>query len=323
MACGADGRPNDPTSTIGKRGPANTDSCLLRGLRSGVTAGKFRDMGRQGCNLSMFGAAMAAASFVAVGARAEPEAPEWLQPTSKWEVEYADEKCRLLRRFGQGDTAIVLEIERSLTLDAYTYGIYGKSMPAYSDFRWYRIEFAPQKFVRNVPAWPFEVPGRTEKTIKFDDQDGAISRAMQGDQRVRISGRQLDLRLQLGDIQPAIKALEKCHDDLLASWGIDPDDARAIKQKPKPRESHWIYDEDYPSAERKQRNEGIVTYLLTVSEKGKTTSCRTLHSSGFPNLDKATCDLMLRRSSFYPARDAAGNAAASYYANHFTWQIPK
>lgn len=271
----------------------------------------------------MLGAAMAAASFAAIDARAEPEDAEWLQPTGKWEVEYADEKCRLLRRFGQGGAAVILEIERSLTLEAYTYGIYGRSVPAYSDFRWYRVEFAPQKFVRNVAAWPFEAPGRTEKTIKFEDEDGAISRAMHGDQRIRISGRQLDLRMQLGDIQPAIKALEKCHDDLLVGWGIDPDNARAIKQKPKPREAHWIFYEDYPSAERKQRNEGTVTYLLTVSEKGKTSSCRTLHSSGFSNLDKTTCDLLLRRSSFYPARDAAGNAVASYYAGHFTWQVPK
>ena len=293
------------------------------GLRSRLNVGKFRHMGIWGRNFWMIGTAMTLSSLVAVAARAEPEAAEWLQPTSKWQVEYADEKCRLLRPFGQSDAAVVLEIERSLTLEAYTYGVYGKSMPAYSDFRWYRIELAPQKFDRTVPVWPYEVPGRAEKTIKFDDEDGAISRAMHGDQRFRISGRQLDLRLQLGDIQPAIKALETCHDDLLAGWGIDPDTARAIKQKPKPRKTPWIYVEDYPGAERKQRNEGTVTYLLTVSDKGKTTGCRILHSSGFAGLDKATCDLLQRRSSFYPARDAAGGAVASHFADHFTWQVPE
>ncbi|MFX9015951.1 energy transducer TonB, partial [Acinetobacter baumannii] len=56
---------------------------------------------------------------------------------------------------------------------------------------------------------------------------------------------------------------------------------------------------------------------------GRVAECHVMGSSGFDELDKATCDLVVRRARFLPARDAGGNAAPSSYQNRVRWMIPQ
>lgn len=284
-------------------------------------------MGKMGRDLSMLAAGAVLFAFAMVSAPvAASEAPrdDWLLPTSKWEVNYGDAECRLMRRFGTGDGAIYMEITRSLTFESYGWGLYGATLPAYSAVAVLEMELEPQKTSHRLETLSYEIPG-AKRALKWGDEGRSISSTMRGDQRVRITGRKLDLRLQLSEIEPAFKALEACQDDLLAGWGIDLKQWHALKTKVEPIGSpaYWATSDDYLAVDRAQKNEGLVTFVLAVSAKGKTTDCRIVKSSGFASLDKRTCHMMLARSAFRPAKDSIGNAVPSHYINSVFWQLPK
>src|ERR1041384_893254 len=64
---------------------------------------------------------------------------------------------------------------------------------------------------------------------------------------------------------------------------------------------------DYPPEALRNHRQGSVVAELTVSPQGRATECRIVRSSGHKVLDDATCDLMIQRARFSPARDSQGN----------------
>jgi protein TonB len=71
-----------------------------------------------------------------------------------------------------------------------------------------------------------------------------------------------------------------------------------------------IKSSDYPEAARVAEAQGTTSVTISVSAQGRASGCHLVHSSHNRDLDAATCDLILRRFRFHPARDAAGHAVA-------------
>jgi len=70
--------------------------------------------------------------------------------------------------------------------------------------------------------------------------------------------------------------------------------------------SLFSYD-DYPTEALRNGEEGTVIVDLIIRTDGRPRACRIIRSSGHPTLDLATCNIMLRRARFSPARDSNGN----------------
>jgi protein TonB len=68
----------------------------------------------------------------------------------------------------------------------------------------------------------------------------------------------------------------------------------------------FTYD-DYPPEAVRQRWQGTVVTELTVGTKGSPTACRVTKSSGYKILDDTTCELLMTRAKFLPAKDGQGN----------------
>ncbi len=79
---------------------------------------------------------------------------------------------------------------------------------------------------------------------------------------------------------------------------------------------------DYPTESLKAGEQGTVWYKVDVTETGVPENCVIVVSSGYPRLDKATCDLVLRRARFKPARSPDGTAIRSSFSNKINWTIP-
>lgn len=251
-----------------------------------------------------------------------PAAQDWLEPNGNWTVDYGKAECRLLRGFGASDRLLALEIARGLERDSYRWGLYGLDVPAYSGEVALTLNLAPQGTSHSIDATPYALNGRPEHVVKWTDADRSLTDAVRNDQRLHVTdGKKLDVRLRLSGMKAAIKALEKCQVDLLASWGVDP--AIPVKPEPVGNPGRWVTNEDYPSAEMAAEHEGMITFLIDVSVAGKVAQCRIVGSSGWPALDSRTCELMRRRAVFRPARDAAGNPVAGHYINRVWWQIPR
>jgi TonB family protein len=65
--------------------------------------------------------------------------------------------------------------------------------------------------------------------------------------------------------------------------------------------------EDYPPEALRQRWQGTVVTELTVATNGFPKACRVTKSSGYKILDDKTCELLITRAKFLPAKDEQGN----------------
>lgn len=84
----------------------------------------------------------------------------------------------------------------------------------------------------------------------------------------------------------------------------------------------WISDNDYPSTSLQHNSTGIVGFVLTVDPAGVPSGCEIAKSSSDPDLDKATCDLLIQRARFIPATDAKGKPTTGSFRSSVRWQIP-
>ncbi|MFN3619596.1 energy transducer TonB [Sphingorhabdus sp.] len=96
------------------------------------------------------------------------------------------------------------------------------------------------------------------------------------------------------------------------------------KSNPKPRGNPglWVTMNDYPSVALQKEMEGISGFSLIVGPDGSVSDCMITSSSGFSELDEATCTNVKRRARFEPAVDASGNLTTGKYANRVRWKIP-
>lgn len=91
---------------------------------------------------------------------------------------------------------------------------------------------------------------------------------------------------------------------------------------PPTRGPRWaISTDDYPPVARRAKQEGTTRYELAVDASGVPTSCKIIKSSGYQALDDRTCELVLKRARFNPARDDAGNAAPGSIRGLVGWDL--
>ena len=78
---------------------------------------------------------------------------------------------------------------------------------------------------------------------------------------------------------------------------------------------------DYPLVAKAQGVTGKVGFRLRVDTSGKPDGCVVSETSGSRDLDDATCDLMLARARFQPARGSDGAPTRGNYSTRVMWMI--
>jgi periplasmic protein TonB len=89
-------------------------------------------------------------------------------------------------------------------------------------------------------------------------------------------------------------------------------DARSRREGTEPEVIRGSFRQsDYPKELREQGPRGTTWADVVVGANGRVTSCRISRPSGIPQFDAKTCQILLQRFRYRPARDAAGNAVAA------------
>lgn len=103
------------------------------------------------------------------------------------------------------------------------------------------------------------------------------------------------------------------------------DDGSPGERDPTPRlpPANWVSSFDYPSVALRSQLSGRAAFRLVVDRYGFPRECVITETSGHQVLDDATCKTVMRRASFYPARDAEGNATTGSYAQAVRWMVPE
>lgn len=85
--------------------------------------------------------------------------------------------------------------------------------------------------------------------------------------------------------------------------------------------SNIITASDYPPNSWKRGDQGITDFRLNLGANGQATACTVVVSSGYEELDNATCRLMVERAKFDMSSLLTANTEATY-SNRVRWQIP-
>lgn len=93
--------------------------------------------------------------------------------------------------------------------------------------------------------------------------------------------------------------------------------------KPRNAPGGWATPRDYPTSDLRAGHQGVTGFRLSIGADGKVRGCEIIASSGFPGLDRATCDKVALRARFEPAVDGYGNTVAGSYSGRIRWQIPE
>ncbi len=96
-----------------------------------------------------------------------------------------------------------------------------------------------------------------------------------------------------------------------------------VAATPRGNPGNWIKTSDYRTPWIRRGYEGIARFTVEISASGKVTDCMVTGSSGYAQLDRATCQLIGARAVFNPAKDASGANVAGSYSSMVNWQIPE
>lgn len=128
------------------------------------------------------------------------------------------------------------------------------------------------------------------------------------------------IAVRIEGIKQAVDQLHQCNAAAEQALGVPPDEAATIAIPPKPLNS-WITEDDYPAEALRQEATGTTAALLRITTTGTVDDCQIVLTSGFVELDEATCRLALLRAKFTPALDAANKPRVSHVFRRIAWTI--
>lgn len=195
--------------------------------------------------------------------------PLVLQPSSRWNVDYAADQCSLRRVFGAGDERVTISLERFEPGDKFSLLVMGKPLSKLSGERTgYRFE--PNGGSWNRASLAGDVDGETafiyssatldqrpepiverrgDGTLSTRDSDIALGdpdvfgsrtspdREAEIDALVLGNPDKRSIRLQLGSMGKPMAAFRTCLDELVSHWGIDVEAHRSLSRSAVPANS--------------------------------------------------------------------------------------
>lgn len=272
-----------------------------------------------------------------------------LKPSSAWQVDYAEDRCRLGRQFGIGDQQTLLFMDRYGPEEYFRLTVSGKLMKTSSVAPTAEIQFGPSEAAQQLEFLPGNLAGQPAfvfvsrvrvappsalefEAIKRDPQQAwdAIQ-PINDDRKKAIKffrvGKPLraDVILETGSMRAPLAALDSCIDNLLTTWGIDvarhKTMTRPVKSLSPPEK--WVVSSDYPMKMLMQGQPAIVEFRLSVNAEGAPVSCHIQSTTRPKEFDEAVCGSLMKRARFAPALDAEAKPIASFYRNTVRFAIPR
>jgi hypothetical protein len=254
---------------------------------------------------------------------------------SAWAADYGDEYCRLIRSFSDGKDEITLVIQRVQPGADTQLLLIGNSIKTFrgaTELGWHflpndadrktRYERSTtgdgQQYVRldNVMLTQFAppAPGAQAGPPRYDRAaEQATGKNLTG--LIVTTGLTKPLRIETGQLDAPIAALQTCTDDLLMSWGLDAEKHKALSSPAIPQigSDGWLPQGTIPFSEFAKFAGGGNQVRLMVSAEGKPTACHIFSPTLNKSLNDTICALLMEKGSFTPAKDASGTAIASYW----------
>lgn len=263
---------------------------------------------------------------------AAQDEPILLEAVSGWELDYAEDSCALRRSFGAPDSATWLEIRsyspledvHEITVASNEFALNRQAPLSYFVPDGQPVRYDAQTYgeYRGLPAvtfynkvWLRDI--ETAKVVRLDLDMVFSSPAVEAVDRFRrnISGFRIEgafdasLVLATGEMRRPLGALRLCLLDLMASWGIDPENptgvARRLQNLP---DMPWVdgLRERQPETLVIREVPRNVAFRLIVDPVGRVGRCDVIRPKVDKDYEEWACGLIQRTARFDPALDAQG-----------------
>jgi hypothetical protein len=253
---------------------------------------------------------------------------------SAWAADYGDEYCRLIRSFSDGTDEITLVLQRvqpGADTQIMLIGNAAKSFRGATELGWHflpndaerksrytRSETADgQQYYRleGVTLAPLAppAPGTPPGPPHYDPAaEQAVGKTLTG--LIVTSGLTKPLRIETGKLDAPVAALQTCTDDLIKTWGLDPEKNKSASPAvPQLSADGWLPQGTIPFSEFSKFAGGGNQVRLMLDASGKPTACHIFSPTRDKGLNDKICQILMEKASFTPAKDAAGTAMASYW----------
>lgn len=244
-------------------------------------------------------------------------------PANRWNVDFGEESCALSRRVSDASSPVVT-----------FWSPFGGVRPRLA------IIGGDRALMNELGRANAVVLGEDDRlpiqVERYDQPRGAIAlmrdlpedftQRVASSSRLRIMrGNRTVLELRMPGAAEAVRVLQTCNDDLLASWGIDMQARSTMRQRAEPElpVASAFTSASYPHEALMNRQQGQSVAVLTISAEGQPTACRIVRSSRSESLDGATCRVLMSRTRWRPALDASGRPTVDQEAITLTWVIPQ
>lgn len=292
--------------------------------------------------LALAGALLAAGTAPA----AAQEEPRVFTRTGQWQLEAADEECRIARVFTNGDQQIALALERNRAEPVARLVLVSNALDTFRSAEELGYRFLPggdQRSARYVhsemadgqhyfnlgnvrigaeplPALPPAEPlpaGPPQPALPYDRAaEQAFAGGVTG---IEINqGLTRPVRLETGSLRAAIAALQACQDDLLRSWGLDYLAHQTMTRPAMPDGTvQWAPRGTLDFSDQALLDGGRNPFRIMISAAGEPTACTAMWVSLDASKNERICTSIMEHARFIPALDAQGQPMASYMVIEF------
>lgn len=288
--------------------------------------------------------AVAAIAFTALPIQAAPVPGEVisrpgtdrLMPSSPWNLDQGETQCRLQRLFEKDGKPHLLAIEQNAPNRSFTLIVAGPSLTRLKGVR--QVAFglrADQPISASERIMPGTMPDYGAAfiitSVSLDaaaPEDGLRSAAidMEGAAKVsrvvlgNSSGKEA-VSFETGPMRAVFEALNACTGDLLAGWGLDPEQHRAYRPPQLTNVPQLMrhFMNTFPDLALANDENGTFNFRLIVEADGTVSGCHIDADSRAVALDPR-CDELIKLARMAPARDAEGRPMRSFYTSRLTFR---
>lgn len=269
----------------------------------------------------MFIRLLASAGLIAWSAGAAAR-DEVRQPTSKWLVEFADNECLLSRSYGTDAKQLLLTFERIPMNEGVTIYILKTSNRADLNNGSGRVSFGTAAVPEaKFGAYLIRSKGLRRISVTVPDESYKAA-ALTETISVAVRG-EVEETFVLPGFASALQVLEQCAVDLGEHWGISADEQRRLSKPAKSLKplSSYFSPNDYPTTALRQEASGRTEVRLIIDRTGRPVDCILMRRSGNQAIDSETCQVLLDRARFEPAKDVDGKPMKSLYVTTVNWLL--
>lgn len=226
--------------------------------------------------------------------------PTPLPPSGKWVVDYQKDMCLVSRPFGPTDAYTMFAIKPAIAMEEGGQTLFVLA-PKTGDMSVRR----GQAVVTLLPSGrqkKFDYVSWIPKGTAFRgyelEVDPEFAGSLGDSTGLTITVGKQSFSLATGKLQPVLKALTVCNENLFQTWGVDATAKAATRHGVNP--GRWFPQDSYPAEAKRRGATGRSVVVLTVSAEGRPTACRVVAKAD-PDLDAKTCTLAMSNGRYDPA----------------------